>query len=255
MTTGTTTTGTVTTGTTTTGTTTTGTTTTGTTTTGTTTTGTTTTGTGAQPATAPAEDGQATSGTTEPEAAGPEAGPEAEAVEEAAPADKAVTHAVTHPACDAGERVVTPETAESVPARSDDDGGSRSAMASEQSARDAAEKTSHAGGTAVSPPVPTLEATPAPASALPAEAPLSPPPPPVPAPLPPPVPLAPTGSCGTGTAGSYVPGGGQHGGSAQDLAVLGGSLPAPSPSAAGLPHGSDVDPVSPRADDPGSSPD
>jgi hypothetical protein len=78
----------------------------------------------------------------------------------------------------------------------------------------------------------------------------------MPAPLLPPVPPAPTGSCATGAAGSYATGGGQHGGSAQDLAVLGRRLPAPAtPPALALPHGSDVDPVTHRADDPGSSPD
>jgi hypothetical protein len=83
----------------------------------------------------------------------------------------------------------------------------------------------------------------------------APAPPPMPTPLPPPAPPAPAGSCTTGVAGSAAAGSGQHGGSALDLAVLGRGIPAPSVSAPDLPNGSDVGPVTPRADDPGSSPD
>jgi hypothetical protein len=73
--------------------------------------------------------------------------------------------------------------------------------------------------------------------------------------MPPPVPSVPTGSCATGAAGSYTTGGGSHGGSAQDLAVLGGEIPAPALSDSDLSHGTVVDPVTHRADDPGSPPD
>jgi hypothetical protein len=129
-------------------------------------------------------------------------------------------------------------------------------VASVERTREAAgERSPHPAGTAASSPVLAYVATPPPASTPPSSAPLTPAPPPMPAPMPPPVPPAPTGSCTTGAAGSHATGGGQHGGSAQDPAVLGGQIPAPSLSADASPHGSDVDPVTPRADDPGSSPD
>jgi hypothetical protein len=85
----------------------------------------------------------------------------------------------------------------------------------------------------------------------------APAPPPPPAPLPPPAPaapLVPAGSCTGISVGGQSSGGGQHGASALEHAVLGRGILVPPLSLAALRYTSDVGPVTDRADDPGSSP-
>jgi hypothetical protein len=78
--------------------------------------------------------------------------------------------------------------------------------------------------------------------------------PPPPAPPLPPAPSAPAGSCTGISVGGQSSGGGQHGASALEHAVLGRGILVPPRSVAALRYTSDVGPVTDRADDPGSSP-
>jgi hypothetical protein len=173
--------------------------------------------------------------------------------EDAATAEQAVAHKTAESStCDKCEDTLAPSPTQAVTASGKDhDGRHPCATAPVGRAHDAAGGGSPPpSGTDASPPVLAFVATPAPTDGAPA-----PSPPPMPAPLPPPVPPAPASSCTTGAAGSYAGSGGQHGGSVLDLVVLGKGIPAPSLSAPDLPHGSDVDAVTHRADDPGLSPD